>query len=156
MSVPGREPEAWSAGAELPETRTYLDLLRTHGSVTTRSAELYREYGVTEQQFHVLHLLAEAGNGGLPCLELARRLPTPAPDVTRLVDRIRRAGLVRRQRLESDRRVVMIELTERGRRVVERIGPAVARFHRERLAHMSADELDLLARLLRKARRDPS
>ena len=147
MSVPGREPR------EMPETRTYLDLQRTHGTVTTRSAELYREHGVTEQQYHVLKLLAEAGPGGLPCLEIVHQLPTPAPDVTRLVDRIRRAGLVRRQRLDADRRVVMIELTERGQRVARRIGPAVARFHRERLAHMSADELDLLARLLRKARR---
>jgi DNA-binding MarR family transcriptional regulator len=155
MTVPRREPVAWPAAAlELPETKTYLEVLRTHGTVTMRSAELFREYGVTEQQYHLLRILEEAGPGGLPCLDIARQLPTPAPDVTRLVDRIQRAGLVRRQRLEADRRVVMIELTERGRRAAQRIGPAVARFHRQRLAHMSADELELLARLLRKARRD--
>jgi DNA-binding MarR family transcriptional regulator len=134
------------------ETLAYRDLLHTHSCVTTKSADLYREYGLTEQQFHVLRLLECAAPCGLPCLEVARQLPTPAPDITRLIERMRRAGLVSRQRLEQDRRVVRIELTPRGRQLHARLRPRVAAFHRERLAHLSADELDLLGHLLRKAR----
>ncbi len=37
-----------------PETRAYLDLLHTHGCITTKSAEIYKGHGVTEQQYHVL------------------------------------------------------------------------------------------------------
>lgn len=137
-----------------PETRAYLDLLHTHGSLTTRSAALYKEYGVTEQQYHVLRVLEEAGPDGLCCLELAERLPSPAPDVTRLIERLRRAGLATRRRAEHDRRVVRLELTDRGRFVLRRIEPALERFHRQRLAHLSEQELQLLAHLLRKARGD--
>ena len=137
-----------------PETRAYLDLLHTHGCITTKSAEIYKGHGVTEQQYHVLRALDAAGAGGMPCLELARRLPTPAPDVTRLIERLRRSGLVSRRRLERDRRVVLIELTERGACTLRRLGPSLEHFHRERLEHMSEDELDLLAQLLRKARHD--
>ena len=146
------EPARSEVGNGLPETRAYLDLLHAHGSLTTRSAEIYKRHGVTEQQYHVLRVLEEGGPGGLPCLEVARRLPTPAPDITRLIERLRRGTLVTRRRLEDDRRVVMIELTRQGRGTLVRLEPALERFHRQRLAHMSAEELDLLAQLLRKAR----
>ena len=142
------------SGQALPETRAYLDLVRTHGRITTRSTEIFKRHGVTEQQYHALRVLEAAEPGGLPCLELAQQLPTPAPDITRLLDRMRRAGLVRRRRLDADRRVVMIELTERARAIICRIRPEVAEFHRARLAHMTPDELDLLGRLLRKVRRE--
>ncbi len=135
-----------------PATRAYLDLLHTHGLITTRSAGLYKDHGLTEQQYHVLRVLAEAGPGGLSCLALGERLPTPAPDVTRLIERLRRAGLATRRRCPEDRRVVRLELTDRGRCVLRKLGPALARFHRNRLAHMSEQELDLLTQLLRKAR----
>jgi DNA-binding MarR family transcriptional regulator len=135
-----------------PETRAYLDLLHTHGSITTRSADLYKGHGLTEQQYHVLRVLAEAGPDGLSCFELSERLPTPAPDVTRLIERLQRARLATRRRCAEDRRVVRLELTDRGRCVLRKLGPVLARFHRDRLAHMSQQELDLLTRLLRKAR----
>lgn len=148
--------EQVAAPAPGPETRAYLDLLHTHGRITTKSAAIYRQHGITEQQYHVLRVVEAAGDGGLPCLEVARRLPTPAPDVTRLIERLRRSGLVSRRRLERDRRVVLIELTERAAGTLRRLGPSLERFHRQRLEHMSADELDLLAQLLRKARHDTS
>lgn len=144
--------ELHHSGHGHPETRAYLDLVRTHGRITTRSTEIFKRHGVTEQQYHALRVLEAAGPGGLPCLELAQQLPTPAPDITRLLDRMRRAGLVKRQRLEADRRVVMIELTARGSEIARRVRPEAAEFHRERLAHMTRDELDLLGRLLRKVR----
>ena len=150
MAAPHSElASAWSA-PELPETRAYQELVHTHGRITNRSSEIFRRHEITEQQYHVLRVLEDSGPGGLPCLELARRLPTPAPDITRLIDRLRRGCLVRRQRLERDRRVVMIELTTRGRRVAERLRPELAEHHRERLSHMSAEELDLLHQLLQK------
>lgn len=134
------------------ETRTYFDLVRTHSCVTTRSSDVFKEYGLTEQQYHVLRVLQSAGPQGLQCLEIARQLPTPAPDVTRLLDRMLRNRLVTRDRLPSDRRVVMVSLTERGLQALEAVRPLFSEFHRERLSHMSSDELDLLTRLLRKAR----
>ena len=135
-----------------PETRTYLDLLETHSSLTTRSGELYKQYGVTEQQYHVLRILDEGGPGGLPCLEVARQLPNPAPDITRLIERMRRANLVTRRRLEADRRVVMIELTPRAEKLIANMQPQLTEFHRERLARLNSEELELLTYLLRKAR----
>lgn len=146
MSAPQRE------AVFHPETRTYFDLIHTHSCITTKSAELFREHEITEQQYHVLRILDEAGPGGLPCLEIARRLPTVAPDITRLLERMRRGQLIRRERLEADRRVVMIELAPKGTRALARVEPALEEFHRERLALLSHDELEQLGQLLRKAR----
>ena len=150
------EPAIEDAGLRFrPETRACLDLLYTHGHLTTGSAEIFREHGVTPQQFYTLRALAQEGPEGAPVMELGTRLPTPAPDVSRLIERLRRAGLVERRRLESDRRIAMVRLSERGERLLERIEPAVEAVHRQRLAHMSRDELERLSELLRKARAAP-
>ena len=112
-------PEVQAPLVPQVETRTYLDLVRTHGCLTTRSGEVFKPHGITEQQYYVLRILDETEARGLPCLEIARQLPTPAPDVTRLLDRMLRAGLVTRERDESDRRVVMAAIgieTETNRR----------------------------------------
>ena len=55
------------------ETRTYFDLVRTHSCVTTRSSDVFKEYGLTEQQYHVLRVLENSGPEGLQCLECISR-----------------------------------------------------------------------------------
>lgn len=66
-------------------------------------------------QYNVLRILRGAGPTGLGAGEVAERLITRSPDVTRLVDRLEARRLVRRRRDPEDRRAVRIQLTDRGR-----------------------------------------
>ncbi len=125
--------------------------MRTHGRIATRSARILRANGVTEQQYQLLRILYGAGVSRPPCLELARELMIPPPNLSRLLDRLVRLGWVRRLRDAPDRRVVTVQLTDRGWRRMERLEPLVAEFYHERFAHMTDPELLELARLLRKA-----
>jgi DNA-binding MarR family transcriptional regulator len=65
-------------------------------------------------QYNVLRILRGAGAEGLWAGEVAERLITRSPDVTRLVDRLEKRGLVRRSADPADRRAVRVHITEAG------------------------------------------
>ncbi|MDF1565253.1 MAG: MarR family transcriptional regulator [Deltaproteobacteria bacterium] len=69
-----------------------------------------------------VHVLARLGHDGpLPMGELARRIGISLPGCTRLVDRMKDAGHVLRERDTEDRRVVIVRLAAAGRRLFEQI-----------------------------------
>src|SRR5439155_23807052 len=76
--------------------------------------ELFQRYDLTAQQYNALRLLRAEHPHTLPTLVLARRLVSHAPDITRLVDRLGERGLVVRQRLSDNRRVVQLRITDPG------------------------------------------
>ena len=112
---------------------------------------MFKEYGITGSQYNVLRILRGEGEA-LPCLEIASRMITQLPDITRLVDRLEAAGLVTRSRTTEDRRVVLIQITEAGLRLLSQLDEPVKAMHRRHLGHLSRDELAELNRLLVKAR----
>jgi DNA-binding MarR family transcriptional regulator len=75
---------------------------------------------LTTVQYNVLRILRGAGPCGLLAGEVAERLITRNPDVTRLIDRLEKRGLVERFRDADDRRAVRIHITPDG---LERIAP---------------------------------
>ena len=85
---------------------------------------------LTMVQYNVLRILRGAGAEGLWAGELAERLITRSPDVTRIVDRLEKRGLVRRAADPADRRAVRVHITDEGR---ERIAPFDAPPMRARL-----------------------
>lgn len=70
--------------------------------------------GLTPNQYNVLRILRGSRPAGLTCGQIADRMITRDPDVTRLTDRLVRAGLAERERAEADRRVVEVRITEAG------------------------------------------
>ncbi|MCP4003586.1 MAG: MarR family transcriptional regulator [bacterium] len=133
-----------------PETEAFLSVWRTHARLLAESARLCRAYGITEQQYNVLRVLYLGDPEGMPCLEVAARLPNRVPDITRLLDRLLRMGLTNRERLASDRRVVRVSLSQKGLERVEEITPRLAELHRSRFSRLKSGELAELSRLLHK------
>lgn len=140
---------------DLPEEEAYLNLLRTTGVLVADFERLFKEYGISEPKYNVLRILRGAGGDGLPCLDVAGRMITRVPDITRLVDRLEQQSLVRRHRTERDRRVVLVSITDKGLKVLADLDEPTVRLLREQLRHMTADELAALSRLLAKARQRP-
>ena len=76
------------------------------------------------------------------------------PDVTRLLVRMEERGLLERERRIDNRRFVTARITREGLRVLKALDGPVAEMHATQLQHMSKRELELLAELLERARRE--
>lgn len=82
--------------------------------------------------------------------DLARTLLLTPGSVTHRVDRLERAGLVRRTLDPADRRSILVELTPQGLEIVERAVEAHAAAEEQAVSALTPDERERLARLLRK------
>ncbi len=128
-----------------------LNVLRTSDQLQIRFTRLFREFGLTSSQYNVLRILRGEGKP-LPILEIAERTITVVPGITGLIDRLERAGLVRRERCEQDRRVVYVGLTDDATRLLARLDAPLAALHDELIGHLSPGEMRELNRLLEKVR----
>ena len=134
------------------EVETFLNILRTHSLLADGANALFREFGITLVLYNLLRIVRGAGDEGIACSEISDRLVTRVPDVTRLVDRLVKSGLVTRHRPEHDRRVVLLNLTRKGARLLMRIEEPMLAYHRERMKHLNKAELKTLIALLTKLR----
>ena len=142
-----------------PETPTdealrdaFLALLRTAYEFDNALAAFLAPHGLTATQYNVLRILRGAGDEALPCSTVGERMVTPVPDVTRLLDRLERAGRVERHRDTDDRRVVRVRITEAGLETLAALDRPLAAWHRRTLGHLGAGPLRRLTALLERAR----
>jgi len=123
------------------------NLLRAYDSLWSELSKFFQRFDLTPQQYNVLKALSSCG-GGVACQAIAEQLLNRVPDITRLLDRLEQAGLIRRERCIDDRRVVRTYLTDAGRSKVEEVRSPLAAALRARFGHMSEDDLRTLNRLL--------
>ncbi len=135
-----------------PQQETYLNLWRTYDRLRLIEDELFARHELTAQQYNALRLLRAAHPRRVPTLHLAARLVSRAPDITRLVDKLVERGLVARERLADNRRVVHVGITESGLALLDELAAEVRECHVRQLGHMSLEEMRMLIELLRKAR----
>jgi DNA-binding MarR family transcriptional regulator len=103
------------------ELRAWQALLHAHHHVTRKlDAELRQEHGLSFGDYDVLLRLARASEGCLRMTELADRVLLSPSGLTRVVDRLVKDGVVRRDRFEGDARVMLVGLTDDGRRLLRR------------------------------------
>lgn len=146
--------------AELKQTRpfgsleeeAYLNVQRTSNTLNQGIADLLRQYDLTQAQYNVLRILRGAGEGGLNASDIAGRMISRDPDVTRLVDRLEKRGLVDRWRCSEDRRVVWTRISQAGLDLIGPIDAPLNELHRRLLSHMSPEKLETLIALLEEAR----
>ncbi len=129
----------------------YLSLFRTHEALLFEFKVLLKEQGLSEPQYNVLRILRAIGKP-LQVYQVAERMLTRQPDITRLFDRLVREKLVERTRCEDDRRVVWVTLTTKGSELVKELDRPVMALHRKQLAHLGVRKLRLLNDLLEEAR----
>jgi DNA-binding MarR family transcriptional regulator len=135
-----------------PEQELYLNLWRTYDRLRALEDELFGRYDLTAQQYNALRLLRAAHPERLATLDLAGRLISRAPDITRLLDKLDNRGLIVRERLTEDRRSVGVGLTEAGLALLAELSAQVRDCHRRQLGHLSTDDLATLKALLQRAR----
>jgi len=109
---------------------------------------------LTLHQYNVLRILRGSQPSALPSGEIATRMISRDPDITRLVDRLEKRGLVARIRGRQDRRVVEVAITEKGLELLNGLDEHVDRFPRSMLGHLGPKRLEQLGVLLEQALSD--
>lgn len=106
-------------GRRLPPHEELLITLERTADVVRHALdrELLR-WGISSEQYNALRILNGAPEGRHPTLEIANRMIARCPNITRMIDKLVRKGLVVRERCTRDRRVVWNRITAKGRRVL--------------------------------------
>jgi DNA-binding MarR family transcriptional regulator len=99
-----------------------LQLLRTADVIWNASRLFFQEWDLSPSQFNVLNLL-ESNPEGLSQTDLGRQLITHRSNVTGLVDRLEKRGLVQRKEAIGDRRAYRVVLTRKGSMLLRGIFP---------------------------------
>jgi DNA-binding MarR family transcriptional regulator len=139
---------------DLIEEEVYLNILRTGEHLSRALVNLMKEKGITGSQYNVLRILRGHGEAGVSCNEIAEQMVTHDPDLTRLLDRLEKTGLAKRERSTVDRRVVTAHITPKGLKLLESLDQPIRKKHQEQLKMLSASQLQELIELLEAIRSD--
>jgi DNA-binding MarR family transcriptional regulator len=129
------------------EEAAFLDLLRTTDMLSRGLVQVLKTEGISATQYNVLRILRGAP-GGLACGEIASRMITRDPDITRLLDRLEKRALISRWREARDRRTVMARITPQGLALLTRLDEPVKAAHGKQLGHLGRERLRTLTELL--------
>ena len=143
-----REPRAVRVGRDV-----HINVLLLANRSLDELDEICVAAGITHQQYVALWTLclADEPDAGLPMGAVADGLLNRASDITRLIDRLEKAGLAERLPNPVDRRSVLVRATAAGRRVFATVTPKLQEFHRRQWSNLSSSEVDVLHGLLAKA-----
>jgi len=134
--------------ATIAAVRAYVKLMRAHRGVVARLEPSLAACALTLTQLGVLEAVLHLGP--LTHRELGRKLLTSPGNLSDVVDKLERRGLVCRVRAQQDRRVVRVELTDPGRALIQDVFPRHAADIALAMGGLDAGELAALDRLLRK------
>jgi len=102
--------------------QTLLQLLKTSETIWNASRLFFAQWELSPSQFNVLNLLHGLDDGRTQ-IDLSRELITHRSNVTGLVDRLEKRGLVQRRPVPGDRRAYHVTLTTAGNRLMDAILP---------------------------------
>lgn len=128
---------------ESPAQEAVLNLLVTACHYRQRLNDICRSHQITHDQYNVLRILKGVYPAGHPRNEIIGRMIERTPDVTRLLDRLEKRGLVCRTTSREDRRLSIAKITDRGLALLEQMNPKFSRASKEATEGIS--EADLAA-----------
>lgn len=135
------------------EQEVFLNLWRSYDRLRALEDDLFGRHDLTPQQYNALRLLRGAHPDKIHTLDLAARLVSRAPDITRLLDKLEERGLIERTRPADNRRVVRIGITPAGLKLLRDLHDPLQECHHRQLGHLSRKQLRELSALLQEARR---
>jgi DNA-binding MarR family transcriptional regulator len=134
------------------ENRIFVSLLQAADTLSQQAEQLVKAAGLTGAQYNVLRILRGAEPEGLACRAIGDRMISHDPDMTRLLDRMEKRGLIARARQTDDRRVVKTRITAPGLSLLRTLDQPVHDLHKRQFRHMSTARLKILFELLEEVR----
>lgn len=127
-----------------------LNLLVSAYFLRSKHDEVMTKFGLTLPQYNVLRILKGVYPEGHPRCEIIDRMIEPAPDVTRIIDRLMKEKLVERFNSPSDKRLSMTRITEKGIKLLEKVHPDVQNLSSYISSTLTNSEKKILSDLLEK------
>ena len=125
---------------ESVQQEAVLNLLLATHHIKQRREQVCADFGVTTLQYNVLRILKGVAPKGHPRHEIITRMVERAPDVTRVIDRLKKMGLVERSRSDKDRRLSIARLSAKGLAFMNEIYPYISTFDNHYLADRLTDQ----------------
>ncbi len=135
---------------ESSEQEALLNILVTANLLRLKIDNACSKFGITITQYNVLRILKGTYPEGYPRREIISRMIEPAPDVTRLIDRLIKQGLVERYTSDKDRRLSVARITKKGIQMLEKVRTEVDKLYHLISDNLNADEVKKLSDLLEK------
>lgn len=104
-----------------PQQKALINLVYTGLWIQAKQAELMRPFGISIQQFNVLRILKGVYPKSHTIQSIKSRMLDKTPNTTRLIDKLEAKDLVCRERCSVDRRVIYVEITTTGLKLVEEL-----------------------------------
>jgi len=142
-------------GFSVLEHEAILNIYYTASCIKKQASQFFQSFGLTDVQFNVMMLLAyQSGpEGGLTQAQLSDMMLVNRANITTLIDRMEKAGLVVRAASPSDRRYNIVKLTERGKKLFARVEALYAKQVKKTMACLNGSEQKRLIAVLEKIRR---
>jgi len=137
-----------------PIDLAFVQILKTADTLVNEVTGVLKPAGLTATQYNVLRILRGAHPDSLTCGQMAERMMTRDPDITRLMDRMERQDLITRKRDSADRRHVSIGITATGLKLLKELDEPIHTLHRRQFSRLGAQELKSLTDLLELVRHD--
>ncbi len=145
MSI--RDRVVQPAGFRNLRAEAFVSLVVATDQLTRATDAVCLGHGITGDQYNVLRILRGAHPEGHPRCEITRRLMRAAPDVTRMLDRLARRGLIRRERSAEDRRLSVARITPKGLTLLKEMQPEMDATLADVLSPLADGQLRQLAGL---------
>lgn len=130
--------------------KALVNLIYTHNWVSDQMKKLMKPFGITPQQYNVLRILKGAGEP-ITTSVIRQRLLYKMADASRMVDRLCDKGLTVRKSCPSDKRLVDVKLSEKGKQIFEELA-VLDQALDQLLSKLTNDEAAQLSDLLDKIR----
>ncbi len=130
------------------EHHVFLSLQHLVAAFVQDASEVLKPAGLSGAQYNVLRILRGGGESGMACGEIADRLISRDPDMTRLLDKLDALGLISRSRESDDRRVVTTRITDNGLAMLAELDLPMNALHKRQLGHLGKAKLTQLLALL--------
>lgn len=127
-----------------------LNLFVSAYFLRSKHDEVMMKFGLTLPQYNVLRILKGVYPEGHPRCEIIARMIEPAPDVTRIIDRLMKEKLVERFNSSEDKRLSMTRITEKGIKLLEKANPEVQALSKYISSTLNNSEKKTLSDLLEK------
>ncbi len=134
------------------ENRIFVALLQTADTLGQEAEQLLKAAEIPNAQYNVLRILRGAEPEGLACRAIGDRMISHDPDITRLLDRMEKRGLITCERQTDDRRVVKTRITPQGLSLLKTLDQPIHDLHKRQFRHISTARLKTLFDLLEEVR----
>lgn len=128
-----------------------VNLIYTVGWMRDKTKNIFDAEGITSQQFNILRILRGSFPKPISTLQLRERMLEKMSDTSRIVDRLIAKGLVKKITCKTDRRLVDVIITDKGKKLLENLDKKQEEMDRV-IAKISEEEANILSNLLDKIR----